>query len=263
MKQDINKKTAFVAGSSDGIGRAVAEGLAAEGCGIVLCARRVEALRELGGRLETEHGIRTACVAADLNRPEEIDRAVNTTLEMFGAADVLVTNNGGPPAGAFEEIDESAWSEGWHRTLMSAVRLIRGFLPGMRSRKWGRIINITSISVRQPIPRLLLSNSYRAAVTALAKTLSDETAADGITVNCIAPGYIKTSRLARLFEDRSRNSGRTVEEELESVVAGIPARRLGMPDEIAHLACFLASERASYITGSTILVDGGLHRGLA
>ena len=261
MKLGLNGKTAFVAASSDGIGRAIARSLAAEGCGIVLCARNEDKLTAFEKQLRNDTGVDVDSIVGNLDDASEIDRIARAALGMHGVIDVLVTNNGGPGPGSFESLDEVAWLSAWNRTLMAPVRLIRSFLPGMKERRWGRIINITSISVRQPIPRLLLSNAYRAAVTGMAKTLSDEVAALGITVNCIAPGYIATDRIAHLFADRAAQSGRTADEERRTLTAAIPAQRLGSPDEVGDLACFLASERAAYISGTTILVDGGLFRG--
>jgi 3-oxoacyl-[acyl-carrier protein] reductase len=263
MKLGLNGKTAFVAASSGGIGRAIARSLAAEGARLVLCARREEALSALQEELRAAHGTDVEYVTGDLDRAEDVARMTGAALEMYGAIDILITNNGGPQPGAFDALDESAWEAAWERTLLSPVRLIRAFLPGMKARGWGRIVNVTSISVKQPIARLMLSNSYRSAVTGMAKTLSDEVAGLGITVNCIAPGYIGTDRLAHLFADRAAQSGRTPDEERATMMTGIPAGRLGRPEEVGDLACFLASERAAYITGSTILVDGGLYRGVS
>lgn len=262
MNLGLLGKTAFVAGASDGIGRSIAEALAAEGCRLMLAARRGDILANMKHSLHDRHGVVVEFVTGDLDAPDDIRRMVGTTQSLFGQVHILVTNNGGPPPGAFSELVEEEWMAAWNRTLMSPVRLIRGFLPGMLDDGWGRIVNITSIAVKQPVARLLLSNSYRAAVTGMARTVSDEVASRGITVNCIAPGYIGTSRLKQLFEDRARQSGSTPDAEERAVVARIPAGRLGTPEEIAALAVFLASERASYITGATIQVDGGLYRGL-
>ncbi|MDH7515872.1 MAG: SDR family oxidoreductase [Bacteroidota bacterium] len=262
MELHLNGKNAFVAGSSAGMGRAIATALAEEGCNVVLCARCEERLREACEEIRRKTSADISFVTADLDERDDIDRAIRLTLERYGGIDILVTNNGGPPPGCFDDLDETQWELGWQRTLMSMVRLTRGFLPSMRRRQYGRVINITSISVRQPIQRLLLSNAYRAAVTATAKTLADEYAADGITVNNIAPGYISTQRLSQLFSDTAHTHNRSVDEEIRDLIERIPARRLGTPEDVAALACFLASDRASYITGTTILVDGGLYRGL-
>jgi 3-oxoacyl-[acyl-carrier protein] reductase len=262
MELELKGKRAFVAGSSDGIGRAIAEGLAAEGADIMLCARTEAKLSVLAGKLRGRGAEHVEFLAADLDNPEEISRVVESTVDSFGGVDVLVTNNGGPGTGDFLSMNEEDWLAGYNRTLMSGVRLIRGFLPGMIDHGYGRILNVTSISVKQPIQRLLLSNSFRAGVTGMAKTLSDEVSKYGVTVNNIAPGYIRTGRQTQLFTDRAQKAGLSVDEIREQVTANIPMGRIGTPDEIAHLAVFLASSRASYITGTTIQVDGGLFRGL-
>ena len=262
MELELKGKRAFVAGSSDGIGRAVAEGLAAEGMAIMLCARTEVKLAAAAAQLIDKGAERVEYIAANLDDAGEIARVVDATLSAFDGIDVLVTNNGGPNPGDFLSMSEEDWLAGYNRTLMSGVRLIRGFLPGMIDRGFGRVINITSISVKQPVQRLLLSNSFRAGVTGMAKTLSDEVSKHGVTVNNIAPGYIATGRQAQLFADRAQKAGVTVEQIREQLTANIPMGRTGTPDEIAHLAVFLASARSSYITGTTIQVDGGLYRGL-
>ena len=262
MELELKGKRAFVAGSSDGIGRAVAAGLAAEGMTIVLCARTASKLEALAEDLRAAGAERVAFVAANLDDPDEISRAVAETQSLVGGVDVLVTNNGGPNPGDFLNMTEEDWLAGYNRTLMSTIRMIRGFLPGMIERGWGRIINITSISVKQPVQRLLLSNTFRAGVTGMARTLSDEVSKHGVTVNNIAPGYIATGRQAQLFSDRAEKAGVTVEDIRAQLTANIPMGRIGVPEEIAHLAVFLASARSSYMTGTTIQVDGGLYRGL-
>lgn len=262
MDMELHGKRAFVAGSSDGIGRAVAEALIAEGCDVLLCARNEQKLAALAATLRSPEGARIECVAADLDNAADITRATDAAMNMFGGVDILVTNNGGPNPGDFLSMSEEQWLAGYNRTLMSAVRLIRAFLPGMVERGFGRVLNITSISVKQPIQRLLLSNTFRAGVTGMAKTLSDEVSHFGVTVNNIAPGYIRTGRQTQLFTDRAQKAGVSVEDIRDQVTAGIPMGRIGNPEEVANLAVFLASPRASYITGSTITVDGGLHRGL-
>lgn len=262
MELELKGKRAFVAGSSDGIGRAVAEGLAAEGMAVMLCARTEAKLKDLADRLRDSGAERVEYIAANLDDAADINQIVAETDMRFGGVDVLVTNNGGPNPGDFLSMSEDDWLAGYNRTLMSGIRLIRGFLPGMIERRWGRIINITSISVKQPVQRLLLSNSFRAGVTGMARTLSDEVSKHGVTVNNIAPGYIATGRQAQLFADRAEKAGVTVDDIRTQLTANIPMGRTGAPEEIAHLAVFLASARSSYMTGTTIQVDGGLYRGL-
>ena len=262
MELELTGKRAFVAGSSDGIGRAVAEGLAVEGAELMLCARTEAKLEATAHALRKHGAARVEFIAADLDRSAEIQRVLDRTLDAFGGMDILITNNGGPNPGDFLSMTDEDWLGVYKRTLMSGIRLIRGLLPGMIERKWGRVINITSISVKQPVPRLLLSNTFRAGVTGMAKTLSDEVSKHGVTVNNIAPGYIATARQAQLFNDRAAAAGTTVDHIRDQLTANIPMGRIGTPDEIAHLAVFLASARSSYITGTTIQVDGGLFRGL-
>ena len=262
MELELNGRRAFVAGSSDGIGRAVAAGLAAEGMTVMLCARTESKLEALAAELRGAGAERVEFIPANLDDASEIARAVEAAETAFGGIDVLVTNNGGPNPGDFLSMSEEDWLAGYNRTLMSTIRMIRGFLPGMIERGWGRVINITSISVKQPVQRLLLSNTFRAGVTGMARTLSDEVSKHGVTVNNIAPGYIATGRQAQLFRDRAEKAGVTVEDIRSQLTANIPMGRIGVPEEIAHLAVFLASARASYMTGTTIQVDGGLNRGL-
>lgn len=262
MELGLKDKRAFVAGSSDGIGRAIAEGLASEGCNVMLCARSEDKLARLADELQKTHNVRASYVCADLDSSEDIAAAITAMKEQFGGCDILVTNNGGPNPGDFRSMSEDDWIAGWNRTLMSGVRLIRGFLDGMIEQQWGRVINVTSISVKQPVQRLLLSNTYRAGVTGMAKTLSDEVCRHGVTVNNVAPGYIQTGRQKQLFTDRAEKAGTTPDAIRDQIVANIPMGRIGSPDEIAHMAVFLASERASYLTGATIQVDGGIFRGL-
>ncbi|MBR9976358.1 MAG: SDR family oxidoreductase [Bacteroidetes bacterium] len=262
MELELKGKRAFVAGSSEGIGRAVAEGFTAEGMAVMLCARTEQKLKDLADRLRDSGAERVEYIAANLDDASDIARIVAETESRFGGVDVLVTNNGGPNPGDFLSMSEEDWLAGYNRTLMSGIRLIRGFLPGMIERQWGRIINITSISVKQPVQRLLLSNTFRAGVTGMARTLSDEVSKHGVTVNNIAPGYIATGRQAQLFADRAEKAGVTVEDIRAQLTANIPMGRTGAPEEIAHLAVFLASARSSYMTGTTIQVDGGLYRGL-
>jgi 3-oxoacyl-[acyl-carrier protein] reductase len=203
----------------------VAEALAAEGCDMMLCGRDRSRLDAAAAAMRSRHAVRVETVAADLDRATDVARAVEAMRACFGGTDILVSNSGGPAPGDFAGTSDEQWNGGFERTLMSAVRLARGFLPGMRTAGFGRIIHITSISVRQPIARLVLSNAFRAAVTGMAKTLSDEVAASGITVNCIAPGYIATDRLRELFEDRAAQAGESFEAASGRLTSAIPADR--------------------------------------
>jgi 3-oxoacyl-[acyl-carrier protein] reductase len=262
MDMGIKGRVACVAGASKGLGRAVAWGLAAEGCDLALCARNGQALEELAAQLSQTHGVRVVARALDLSQPGQGEAFCQEARENLGRLDILVTNAGGPPAGGFADFSEDDWLKAVRLTLLSAQGLARGALPAMRSRGWGRIVNLTSVSVKQPLNGLILSNSIRAAVIGWAKTLADEVGQDGITVNNICQGWILTERVEELLAHRSRTQGITREEALAQAKAGIPLGRIGRPEEMADLAVFLASERASYITGASYLIDGGLHRGL-
>ncbi|MBS3965864.1 MAG: SDR family oxidoreductase [Truepera sp.] len=248
MNLQIAGKVALVTGASQGIGRAVAAGLAAEGVRVVLCARNegvlsktVEAIRLAGGEAFAAPG--------DVSSARSISDLLATTTRYYGAPGILVVNAGGPPPGPAATTSDEAWAKAFELTLMSAVRLSRAVIPAMEAAGWGRIINITSLSVRQPVKNLALSNALRAAVTGFAKTLSTEVAAQGITVNNVAPGYTATERLNELFKDPATK---------QAMVDAVPAKRLGTPEEVAAAVVFLASRQAAYLTGQTVLVDGGL-----
>jgi len=262
MNLGLKDKIALIAGSSKGLGRAVAEELAAEGAGLVLCARDGKSLNATCDEITNTTGTPVVPVPADLTRAEDISRVVNAGLEKFGRIDILVTNNGGPPTGQFESLSQSQWEAAVRLTLYSAIELTRQVLPGMKERRWGRILNITSIAVKQPVDNLMLSNSLRAAVTGFARTLANEVATLGITVNNILPGYTRTDRLEDLAQMLAKKEGVSIADVAARWTEEIPMGRLGEPREFAALAAFLVSERASYITGQSIAVDGGWIRSL-
>ncbi len=258
MDLGLRGKVALVAGASAGMGRAVAEALAEEGCDLFLAARREEVLAELSGDLRRRFGVKALFRAADLTDNGAVSALLKDLHEGYGRCDILVTNAGGPPSGkSYALLTEEALRKGWELTFLSAVRLIRGVLPGMRERKWGRVVAITSVSVWEPIPGLLLSNAYRPALTGLLKTLAQEAAADGVTVNSVCPGYTATDRLRELAEATAEREGTTPEAVRASWAASIPAHRLGEPGEVAAAVAFLCSEKASYLTGVALPVDGG------
>ena len=257
MDLGLKNRVALVAASSKGLGKACALELAREGAQVVICGRAPASLATAAAEIASATGVEVFPVEADLTDGAQIRHLVAETLHRFGQIDILVTNNGGPPAGFFDDFDDEAWLAAHQLTLLSAVRLIRAALPGMRAQQWGRIINITSVSVKQPIDNLLLSNVYRPGVVGLAKTLSAQLAADGITVNNVAPGYTRTGRVLDLAQARAADTGQAVEEVLAGTVSSVPMGRMGEPGELAALVAFLASERAGYITGATIQVDGG------
>jgi 3-oxoacyl-[acyl-carrier protein] reductase len=262
MNLGLTGKVALVAAASKGLGRAVAEELAAEGAHLVLCARTDETLQQTCAAIREATGVRVLGVAADVANAADVARLMQAALAEFGHLDILVTNAGGPPAGTFEQHDAAAWEAATRLLLTSVVELTRAVLPGMKARGWGRILNITSIAVKQPVGGLLLSNSLRAAVTGMARTLANEVAADGITVNNILPGYTRTERVEHLARAAATRERISEEEATTRWTNEIPMRRLGEPREFAALAAFLCSERASYITGTSTAVDGGWLKGL-
>jgi 3-oxoacyl-[acyl-carrier protein] reductase len=262
MDLGLQGKVALVAAASRGLGRAVAEELASEGASLVLCARGSEALDETRNYLEQSLGAPVMAMPADLTVAGDIAKVFNSGLERFGRIDILVTNAGGPPAGQFETLSRESWEAATRLTLHSALDLTRHVLPGMRERRWGRILNITSIAVKQPVDNLMLSNSLRAAVTGFARTLANEVATWGITVNNIMPGYTRTERLEELARTMAGKEEIAAAEFMGRWEREIPMSRLGEPREFAALAAFLVSERASYITGTSIPVDGGWIRAL-
>jgi 3-oxoacyl-[acyl-carrier protein] reductase len=258
----IRGKIALVSASSRGLGRAIAEELAAEGANLVVCARGEDALRLAADEIRKRSGVEVLEVAADVSDPAGLDRVAGAALKKFGKVDILVTNSGGPPSGPFESLAPEAWDAAVRLLLLSAVGLARAVLPGMKERRWGRILNVTSIAVKQPIEGLMLSNSLRAAVTGFARTLANEVAPFNVTVNNLMPGYTRTDRVEQLARAAGERSGVSTKETFAKWEKEIPMGRLGEPREFAALAAFLASERASYITGSSIAVDGGWIRSL-
>jgi len=257
MDLGLRGKVALVAAASRGLGRAIALELASEGMALVLCARGAAALEAARDDIAARTRADVHTVVADLSDQAHIERVAAEAMSRFGQVDVLVTNAGGPPAGVFETHGWDAWERAVNLTLRSAVELTRAVLPGMRARTWGRIINVTSIAVKQPVDNLILSNSIRAAVTGFARTLANEVATDGVTVNNILPGYTRTERVEQLAEAKAAQEGLAPRDIVARFEQEIPMRRLGEPEEFAALAAFLASTRASYITGQSIAVDGG------
>src|SRR4051812_7011329 len=258
----LRGKTALIGAASKGLGYAIARELAIEGATIVICARTKDTLKQARDKLATETGAKVYAIPADLTKYEDVKRVSATSLEKLGRIDVLINNNGGPPAGPFEAHDSATWQEAFDQTLRSAVEMTRAVLPGMKERRWGRIINVTSMAAKQPVDNLILSNSLRAAVHGFARTLANEVAEFGITVNNILPGYTRTERVESLAAATAKRDNTDTASVLTRFEKDVPMKRLGEPEEFAALAAFLASERASYITAQSISADGGWIRGL-
>jgi 3-oxoacyl-[acyl-carrier protein] reductase len=257
MQSGLEGKIALVTAASKGLGKASALALAREGCSLAICSRDADTIEWTAAEIRAETGRPVLAMQADLTHPNEIDQLVAATLKAYGRIDILVSNTGGPPPGRFTDVEDTDWQRAFDSLLMPAVRLTRAVLPGMQAQGSGRILYITSGSVKQPIPNLILSNALRAAVTAMMKTLATQVAGQGITANCVAPGRIDTDRVQELDTLVAAKTGETVDQVRLASSARIPAGRYGRPAEFANAILFLASEAASYITGTTMVVDGG------
>jgi len=256
MDLGIRNRVAMVAAASKGLGRAIAETLAAEGCRLSICSRSLESLEEVRSTI----GGDVLPVACDVSKGADLQRWFDETVAHFGQVDILVTNTGGPPAAPFLQLSEEQWQSGIDSTLMNVVRLCRLVIPGMQERKWGRIVNLTSFVAKQPVELLTVSSTLRAGLSALTKTLGDQVARDGILVNAVLPGHFLTDRQRHLAELRAADQGITPEEYLKKSEQLIPMGRYGRPSELAAVVAFLCSEQASYLTGTSIQIDGGLCR---
>jgi 3-oxoacyl-[acyl-carrier protein] reductase len=262
MDLGIRGKTALVTASSKGLGYAAAKALSNEGATVLICSRDRSGIEAAAESISRESGNKVIPLTADLSSTEDRERLIRDIHKQAGGVDIFVSNTGGPKSGEFLSLDESDWSYTNELVLMSAVRLTGALVPGMLERGWGRIIYITSISARQPIPGLVLSNANRAALTGFAKTQAAEWASKNVLVNCVCPGYFLTERMENIFSGIAAKRGVPMEEILKEKAAEVPAGRFGSPDELAAVIAFLCSERASYLTGTSIQVDGGLVKSL-
>ena len=262
MDTGLKDKTVLITASSMGIGKAVAEMFAEEGCKIAISSRSKENLLSTAQEIKDKFSIEPFWSVCDLNKQKDIENTFNAVSSQFGNIDILVNNCGGPVPGLFQQLDEEDWNNAYEQVLLSSVRFSKLVLPGMMANNWGRIINLTSISVKQPVDNLVLSNSLRAAVSGLTKTLSNEVAKFNITVNNVAPGMTLTRRLYELAVVEAKEKGKSHEEILVEMAKRIPLNRLAKPEEIASVVIFLASKQASYVTGVTIQVDGGYIKGI-
>jgi 3-oxoacyl-[acyl-carrier protein] reductase len=261
METGLRNRAVIVAASSQGMGRATGA-FAAEGARVAMCARNEKTLRAAAEAIAAKHKAEVFAQPLDVTDPEAVERFVEAVAEKFGGVEVCVTNAGGPPAKNFLSLTPAEWQKAVELNFLSVVSFARAVIPHMQKKRWGRFLTITSVSVKQPIADLVLSNAVRASVVGLVKSLANEFGKDGILVNNVAPGYTATERLGELAGTRALAAGVSEKEIYERWAADVPVRRLGRPEEIADTIVWLASDRASYITGQTILVDGGIYKGL-
>jgi 3-oxoacyl-[acyl-carrier protein] reductase len=262
MNLGLKDKVALVAASSQGIGRATAEAFAAEGCKVAMCARNQQTLQAAAEKIRQDHRAEVFAEAFDVTNPNAVSSFVAEVAQRFGAVDICVTNAGGPPAKGFLAASLEEWERAIDMNFLSTVYFAREVIPHMQKKRWGRILTLTSITTKQPVTDLVLSNAVRAAVVGLVKSLANEFGKDGILVNNVGPGFTATDRLKELATARSSASGKSEQEIFDGWAADAPLKRLGEPREVAETIVWLASEAASYITGQTILVDGGMYKGL-
>ena len=258
MDLGLNNKVALVTAASQGLGMASAISLANEGVKLIICSRDKEKINKAGKDIKELTGADVVSFQTDLNSSKEIDSMIKKIMKEYGRVDILVNNTGGPKAGFFDDLTDEDWISTFESTFLSVVRMTRAVLPSMKRNKWGRIVNISSVSAKQPIDNLILSNGVRMSVHGWAKTLSNELASDNILINNVCPGFTKTERVDDLVANQAKDMDITEEKIIETISNNIPAKRVGKPEELASLVTFLSSERSSYITGQSIAVDGGV-----
>ena len=262
MDLKIKDKIAVVTASSKGLGKAAAEALAAEGVRLALCSRDKDAINEAAETISAKYNVEVLAGVCDVTDQAAIAAFKEKVIQKFGTCHILFTNAGGPPPGKVEAFREKDFRQALDLNLLSTINLVNAFLPYMKQQEWGRILASTSISVKQPIPTLALSNVSRVGVVAFIKSLSLEVASLNITANTLAPGYIMTERVGNLLRNQAQNQGISYETALKNLIDSIPAGKIAGPEDFGALCAFLASEWTSYITGETILIDGGMHKGL-
>ncbi len=261
MDLGLKDKIAFVAAASRGLGAATARQLAREGAKVAINSRDASKLAATAESIRKDSGAQVIAIPGDVTSQADIERMIGETVKQFGGLDILVTNSGGPPAGRFDDFDDDAWRKATDLMIMCAVRLIRASLPHLRQSKAASVLTITSMSTKQPLANLVLSNSIRLAVIGLTKSLALELGNEGIRFNSILPAFTETERIVELMTDRAKRTGATVDEEIKKQAATSPFGRMGTPGEFGNVAAFLCSPAASYLTGVMLSVDGGMYKG--
>ncbi len=260
MDLGLSGRVAVIGGGSKGLGRACADSLAQEGTNLVICSRNAEELEAAAAEIRAAAGVEVLAVPGDLSRLEDIRRLIQTAVDRYGRLDIAVANSGGPPSGRAVDTDEETWSRSIDMALSFFIRIGREATPPMRQQKWGRIVNILASTVYQPIDNLVTSGVTRMGAVAYAKSLADEVGRDNVLVNNVAPGFLMTERMRHIFETRSEETGQDIDAVLEAGASRIPVGRFGRPEEIGDFVAYLCSDKNTYVTGTTILVDGGVVR---